>query len=678
MVVNNRDAENERLMRDGQAAAKRGDKALARALLTQLLESDPHHEQAWVWLSGVVTDPQEQQTCLENALIINPKNAQARKGLKAVAAKTGIEPRLPALEAEPAAEASNGRATGAREFDTSSLAEGMPEASQVMGRAKDAMPAEAIYAVEATEPERITDPQLDQSVHFDAGPFASMATEAPPGLSDFSLPDPASGELPPWEAPGAVVTSSVQSNVIEPRTEQAAGNVNYSVEPAQPVVHAEAVATGAPQVPVVPQVEALPFDVAPFQPSPHAEPPAYTGGPPAQGMPPDMSNAVPGWVLEVARKSGPLDPNSPHLTDEPAMAGAAVATLEPEASVPTFDPLAAVAAAEANHRPEMTGMAEFFSGPQAATPQAAPPQELNDWLGIGEPDGANSFPGQLPPTPSAAEGWAEMTPGGLSTGQYAETTPQPAFDPNNTPFHGPFNGMEAHSNDSFQDPFAAAQQGANPLESGPFGPGTAFDLAAMGPYTGGDLPLPSELPGEHHNREVPQGQPWYLENANHPQSNPHLSDNSIPDAPGYDFSPEPVQSAPVPTIPCPNCRQHVPETTLNCPECTYAFFVHCPHCHELIDTSDARAGVNENCPYCSGTINKMELGLINMQGIKMARADATENSLSWTGVGLTLPKRGFHFGFGWMADLFALVVIVLMVWVLAQLPMWFNWTHLYN
>src|SRR5947209_13320371 len=97
MVVNNLGNETTRLMRDGQAAAKRGDKALARALLTQLLERDPHNEQAWVWLSGAVTDPQEQQTCLENALIINPGNTQARKGLQAVSSRTGILPRVPDL-----------------------------------------------------------------------------------------------------------------------------------------------------------------------------------------------------------------------------------------------------------------------------------------------------------------------------------------------------------------------------------------------------------------------------------------------------------------------------------------------------------------------------------------------------------------------------------------------------
>src|SRR3954447_13495763 len=81
MVVNQTQSDVERLMRDGQSAAKRGDKVMARALLTQLLEMDPHNEQAWMWLSGAVDDKDEQRTCLENVLILNPGNAQARKGL---------------------------------------------------------------------------------------------------------------------------------------------------------------------------------------------------------------------------------------------------------------------------------------------------------------------------------------------------------------------------------------------------------------------------------------------------------------------------------------------------------------------------------------------------------------------------------------------------------------------
>src|SRR3954463_1921812 len=95
MSSNPMDRETARLMAEGQAAARRGDRAMARELLTQVVDKDPHNEDAWLWLSGVVADPNEQQICLENALVINPGNAQARKGLQFVVVKTGTPPRVP-------------------------------------------------------------------------------------------------------------------------------------------------------------------------------------------------------------------------------------------------------------------------------------------------------------------------------------------------------------------------------------------------------------------------------------------------------------------------------------------------------------------------------------------------------------------------------------------------------
>ena len=48
-----------------------------------------------MWLSGVVEEPEEQQICLENVLVINPQNDKARRGLDFVSTKTGIPPHLP-------------------------------------------------------------------------------------------------------------------------------------------------------------------------------------------------------------------------------------------------------------------------------------------------------------------------------------------------------------------------------------------------------------------------------------------------------------------------------------------------------------------------------------------------------------------------------------------------------
>src|SRR5918999_3382847 len=88
----------EHLFVEGKAAAKRGDKVMARSLLTQVVEQDPRHEQAWMWLSGVVGDPEEQQICLENVLVINPNNAQAKRGLEFTSSKTGVLPRAATMQ----------------------------------------------------------------------------------------------------------------------------------------------------------------------------------------------------------------------------------------------------------------------------------------------------------------------------------------------------------------------------------------------------------------------------------------------------------------------------------------------------------------------------------------------------------------------------------------------------
>ncbi len=73
---------------DGIARAKRayraGQHAEARQILLNLLQNDAHHEDAWLLLSAVVETPDEQRTCLENVLALNPTHEAARKGLEAI------------------------------------------------------------------------------------------------------------------------------------------------------------------------------------------------------------------------------------------------------------------------------------------------------------------------------------------------------------------------------------------------------------------------------------------------------------------------------------------------------------------------------------------------------------------------------------------------------------------
>jgi tetratricopeptide (TPR) repeat protein len=77
------------LLEQGIGAALNGRRDDARAMLAQVVEADDRNEQAWLWLAGLVTDPEEMRTCLENVLHLNPENAKAREGLAWVEQRHG-------------------------------------------------------------------------------------------------------------------------------------------------------------------------------------------------------------------------------------------------------------------------------------------------------------------------------------------------------------------------------------------------------------------------------------------------------------------------------------------------------------------------------------------------------------------------------------------------------------
>jgi hypothetical protein len=82
----------EGMVREGVNAYRAGKKEEARALLLRAVEIDQYNEQAWLWLSAVVETPEEQRTCLENVLTINPNNERARQGMEMLSKKTGAAP----------------------------------------------------------------------------------------------------------------------------------------------------------------------------------------------------------------------------------------------------------------------------------------------------------------------------------------------------------------------------------------------------------------------------------------------------------------------------------------------------------------------------------------------------------------------------------------------------------
>jgi tetratricopeptide (TPR) repeat protein len=97
--------EPDRLLQEGIAAARAGQRERARDLLLQVIAQDENVEAAWLWLSGVVDDAEERQICLENVLALNPDNAAAKKGLAWIAAQNlppPVQPVAPSYAEPPA------------------------------------------------------------------------------------------------------------------------------------------------------------------------------------------------------------------------------------------------------------------------------------------------------------------------------------------------------------------------------------------------------------------------------------------------------------------------------------------------------------------------------------------------------------------------------------------------
>ncbi|MBK8135700.1 MAG: hypothetical protein IPK52_07670 [Chloroflexi bacterium] len=86
------------MVKEAVRALKANNKAEARSLLEKATELDPYSEQAWLWLSGVVETEDDQRTCLQNVLFINPGNENAKQGLVMLEAKSAAKP---APEPEP-------------------------------------------------------------------------------------------------------------------------------------------------------------------------------------------------------------------------------------------------------------------------------------------------------------------------------------------------------------------------------------------------------------------------------------------------------------------------------------------------------------------------------------------------------------------------------------------------
>ncbi len=169
------------LLQKGIAAARAGNKALARRLLLEVTDRDERNEEAWLWLSGVVEDLEESKLCLQNVLTINPTNERARQGLAWVEqqlARRAPPPPLP-FEAPPPIEEQIA-ATGLLPEVPAEEEEVAPPENRIPCPACGAMNFDfATECVKCNFPFAITCPACGDYVPTDTGLCPSCGAELP-------------------------------------------------------------------------------------------------------------------------------------------------------------------------------------------------------------------------------------------------------------------------------------------------------------------------------------------------------------------------------------------------------------------------------------------------------------------------------------------------------------------
>jgi hypothetical protein len=70
-----RTMEEAQILHTAQEAIRQGNREAGRRLLAQLLRVNPRNEAAWLWLSAVVDDPEQERECVQRALRLKDWNA---------------------------------------------------------------------------------------------------------------------------------------------------------------------------------------------------------------------------------------------------------------------------------------------------------------------------------------------------------------------------------------------------------------------------------------------------------------------------------------------------------------------------------------------------------------------------------------------------------------------------
>ncbi len=110
MEAENSTEEVTQLLQAGIAAAKSGQRTPARALLRRVTELAPENPLGWLWLSGLVDDPEERIVCLERVIALDPENSHVQQALAKLRPQ-----RMDTWLRQGVADAELGRNTRARE-----------------------------------------------------------------------------------------------------------------------------------------------------------------------------------------------------------------------------------------------------------------------------------------------------------------------------------------------------------------------------------------------------------------------------------------------------------------------------------------------------------------------------------------------------------------------------------
>lgn len=90
----------ETLFAHARAAISTGRKEEGRSLLISIIHEDPDFAPAWLWLSGVLEEPEKRRDCLQRVLELEPTNEAALMGLEFLRLQIVVDQTPPAPPVE--------------------------------------------------------------------------------------------------------------------------------------------------------------------------------------------------------------------------------------------------------------------------------------------------------------------------------------------------------------------------------------------------------------------------------------------------------------------------------------------------------------------------------------------------------------------------------------------------